>query len=269
MKVSLINFNTFAAPLFSPDITVRYKKITKNLEQENADVICLQEISTYYHLLLIKRYLKQYPYLSYKKYLYGPKGGLVIASKVPMEKVDYKPFTTLGSFKNMSFYTRLLQNGMLCVRLQKQPLMFITTHLLYDFEFDWSPKNALYAYKQAEVEQVAKQVNEFVNSGYSVIITGDFNMKKHSKLYEDFLKQTKLRDTFAADNAPTYYNDRFVDRFKGKTSERIDYIFLKEVKQKIKILSQSHVFDKKETLTNGKKSYLSDHSGLKVDFDIV
>ena len=269
MKLSLLDFNTFGTPFFSPNITVRYQHIAQTINEEAPDIVCLQEVQSYYHLFLLKKYLTAYPHLIYKKYTYGPKGGLVIASKVPFEDVKYKSFTELGSFRNISFYTRLLQNGMLICKLKDVPVTIINTHLVSDFEFDWSTQNKLYETVQAQVEQTTHEVNRIAKKGHSVIITGDFNMKKKAKLYDFFLDQTKAKDAFAQATEPTYYKDRLKYRFNGKSSERIDFIFMKDLAKHLKIQKTSQLFEHQVTLSKDKRSYLSDHIGLKVDFDTV
>src|SRR5258706_706466 len=158
MKFSLLNFNTLGTPFFAPDLTLRYKKLSELLNEDRPDIICLQEVVTYYHLNLLKKYL-DYPYFSYKKFLPGPAGGLVIVSKLPVENIAYKNFAAHGSFKNRSYYSKFVQNGLLVCTMKDIPLLIANTHTVTDFEFDWSPENQLYQYVESQVEQIAREVN--------------------------------------------------------------------------------------------------------------
>lgn len=268
MKFSLLSFNTLGTPFFAPNITLRYQAIAQTIAQQNLDIVCFQEVVTYYHVFQLKKYLKMYPHFVYKKSLFGPKGGLLIASKVPIASWSFKPFTSFGSFKNKSFYSNLLQNGMLICTLKDLPLVLLNTHTVSDFEFEWSPTNHLYRYVKSQVEQIIKEITAQTSEGKRIIAMGDFNMKKNSRLYKYLLDQTKASDVFKKDSFPTYHSERLNYKFNGKTSERIDFVLLTGLKTS-SVVSQSYVFDKQVRLANKKTSYLSDHIGLKVDFDIV
>ena len=152
--------------------------------------------------------------------------------------------------------------------MKKAPLTILNTHLITDFEFDWSEKNPYFQSVRAQVEEAIQIVNEMAAEGNAVIVVGDFNMAKNSMLYERFIKSTNSNDIFREYSHPTYYRDRLNYLFKGKKSDRIDYIFLKNGRQKIDVISTSHFFDKEVPLSNRKKSYLSDHIGLKVNLSL-
>ena len=192
----------------------------------------------------------------------------MIVSKIPLEDVQYIPFTLPTSLWNISFMRHIIKNGMLLARLKDTQLTIISTHTFTDFEFDWSPTNKFYGFVKVQNEQLVKQIKKLSNQGQSIILTGDLNSKKNSRIYKYVLSETKMKDVFANASFPTYYNDRLNYKFKGKTSERIDFIFVLENKQKIKALTTEHLFTQQETLANGKKSYLSDHLGLKTAFEL-
>lgn len=260
MQISILNFNTLGTPFYARNIRLRYKKICEIIKKEQPDIVCLQEVATYFHLFLLKKYLP-YPYYSYKKAFQGPKGGLVIFSKIPLHTTLYKTFSTLGGLKDISLWSRIIQNGMLITNLNDIPVTIINTHTFTDFEFEWSPQNRFYRYVKAQVEQIASEVNK--QKQQYILLTGDYNMKKNSTLYKFLVKQTKVIDIFHTFSSPTYFKDRLDYKFAGKSSERIDFIFLKNHKKKIGVLSREELFTKEVLLANKKKSYLSDHIGLK------
>ncbi len=268
MKLSLLSFNTFGVPFFSPDVKGRYKRAAEIIEQSNTDIVCLQEISTYYHFSVIKKYLKSYPYVVKHNNIWGPRGGLVIASKVPIEEITYTNFRALGTFRDASFYTRLNKNGLLTVKVKNHDLYIVNTHTVTDFEFEWSPQNKLYQHVKGQVLEITEMIKKLSHQEKNIIVTGDFNIKKNSQLYKSFLTETNAMDLFGKEIEPTYFHDRD-SRFPGKTSERIDFMFYIKGKKKLTPLTRTHLFEKEEILSNGKKSYLSDHIGLKIDFDIV
>lgn len=270
MKLSVVTFNTQGTPFFSPDITGRYKAISKLLKKENPDIICFQEISTYYHLLLLKKYLN-YPYFIYKKSFHGPRGGLVTASKIPIDYIEFKNFTTLGSFRNISFISHIIQNGMLLTKVKDSSLLIINTHTSSDFEFEWSSTNKYYNLVKGQIEQIIAEVTKQKEHLHHILLTGDFNIKKNSRLYKQILNNTGALDLFKSENFPTYYNERLNYKFPGKISARIDFIFVITKNKKHLNPTSKHLFTEKVSVHTGISSFLSDHIGLYalMNFDPV
>ncbi len=267
-RISFLTFNTLGRPLFAPKTKERFKKIAEVIKENDIDIICFQEISTYFHLSLLKKYLKTYPYCAYKKFFYGPKGGVVIFSKLALEETSYTSYSTLGGFRNISLYSHLLRNGMLICKLKDYPIHIVNTHLTTDFEFKWSAQNRFYNFVRLQVEEAAVVMQE-LSKEHTVIMAGDFNMAKDAALYTNFLETTGATDLFHTFSFPTYYNDRLTHRLIGKTSERVDFVFLKQEKEKFGTITPSHLFEKQLKLSDGTMSYLSDHIGLQITFSII
>lgn len=264
-SLSLLTFNTLGTPLFAPMIKLRYERFSKLLNEGNYDILCLQEVTTYYHLSLLKKNLTKYPYRAYKKFLYGPKGGIVIFSKVPLENVRYDSFTALGS---LTMYTQLVRNGILSCTVKDLPVRILNTHLITDFEYKASTKNRFYKYVGLQIEETAAMIEQLVASEHAVITVGDFNVAKNDAQYKAFLKQSNAIDLFKDHDFPTYYKERYKWRFLASKSVRIDYIFLNDKYDRIQIKSTEHVFKDKVQLSATKKNYLSDHIGLLTNFVI-
>lgn len=261
-QISLLCYNTYGIPFIAPSLNKRYTKFAQLIQESTLDVLLLQEVSSYYHLALLKKHLTAYPYVSYKHYFYGPKGGLVIFSKLPLEKSTYTSFVHQGSFTNISFYTKIFQNGVLTCQLKDTSIVLANTHLITDFEFHWSKRNKMYLFVRNQMRETAALVNKLSKKKQDVIIAGDFNMAKDGNLYADFLHETQAIDLFDSFTFPTYYNNRISEHFRASISARIDYIFLKKTSHTIKSLSVSHFLNKTYPIGNGEKSYLSDHIGL-------
>jgi len=269
MKLSLINFNTLGTPLFAPHITKRYQALTKRLLITDATIICLQEVATYYHLFLLKKALKKgYPYLCYQPFFYGPKGGVVIFSQVPLTNCSYQSFHSLGQFTNISFYSKLLRNGLLHCQIAGKDLTIITTHLLCDFSFDESSPNKLHQQVVNQVDEVITNINYLKKTHKNIILCGNFNVVKNSLLYKRIMQKTNLLDVFKDIDTPTYFPDRIPFAFKAEKPLQIDHCFYYSHSQTIKILSQNLIFEKKEQLSPKEKGVLSDHLGLQITFQI-
>lgn len=259
--MSAFNFNTIKGFLLSMDIARRLPETIKILKQQNAEIIALQEIHTYLVLNFFKKKLTEYPYIAYKKYLYGPRGGLVIFSKTPLNDIEYFDFKKRGAYTNSSFVAHLIKNGVLSCRIDNQPLYLLNTHLTPNLDFNWTEKNRFYNYINAQLHQITELVKQIVSDGNKVIIAGDFNTSKDSMLYKRFLSNSNLIDVFAESDFPTLHQDYLA---KNKAARRIDYIFLTDGK----VIKKDHLFTKRVILGNGKLRYLSDHIGLRADLYI-
>src|SRR6266567_3668477 len=130
-KLSLLTFNTLGTPFFAPDISKRYRRIAHLINTGDYDVVCLQEIFTYYHLYIFRNILNQFPYVVYQKNPLGPRGGLVIFSKF---KLVNPRFITFSYPQNtyVPVYTKIAQQGMLSAEIDQTSLRIITTHLASD-----------------------------------------------------------------------------------------------------------------------------------------
>lgn len=263
--ISLLCFNTLGTIFFAPLLRTRYKKFAQVLNNDGPDVLCLQEIATYYQLGLLKKHLTNYPYVVYKKFIFGPKGGLVIFSKLPVESERYDSFASLGS---LTMYTQLLRNGILSCKLKDNPVRILNTHLISDFEYDSSKPNKYSFFVHKQLRETGVMMQVFAEGGDSVIAAGDLNLAKSDVRYHDFIRQFSLTDVFFQYNDPTYFHDRFSWKFQAGKSVRIDYIFLLDKYDRIQVTSTEHAFTNKVQLTTTKSDYLSDHIALLAKFSI-
>ena len=115
--VSLVSFNAFGSPfyaykvlktLFMTHVYKRLLYLSEQLNLSDADIIALQEVNTYPQYIYLKMKLINFPYVYYKPYVQGPKGGLVFFSKLPFESFTYITFEKIGSFHGKSFIAQIL-----------------------------------------------------------------------------------------------------------------------------------------------------------------
>ncbi len=265
--LSLLNFNTLGTIFFAPNITKRYKKIAEEITKRDIDIVHLQEISTYFNLSILKKHMHAYPYCIYKKGVVGPKGGLVIFSKYPIKNIHYYTYNALGSYRNVTFYTKLIRNGILSCDLTDIPLKLMNTHLVTDFNSALSPDNNFYYLVEGQIMETICEVKR-AHDKNAVIISGDFNMSPQSPLYKKFRGQTGCIDPFSTKPHDTYYPDRIDYTFKAAASAQIDYIFLAQKTKKFDTIETDYMFEEKVRLDRKHTSYLSDHSGLFIRFSL-
>lgn len=270
-SLTLISFNTMSAFSFdsihgflqSWNPIARQKKIAMILKNENPDVITLQEVHTYYVLNILKEKL-DFPHVAYRRYIYGPRGGLVTFSKYPIEKVEYINFKKRGSFFNSSFIAHIIKNGILICKLKDIPLVILNVHATPNLDHDDSKNNRFIKYIEAQLEQIAGLTKEILRKKENIVLAGDLNVAKNSYSYNNFVKISGLKDIFDDFDTPTQHQEYLQ---KNKKVKRIDYIFLSDTQTKINIYSKKHLFTEKYILNNKRKSYLSDHVGLRTSIE--
>lgn len=259
-NLSILTFNTLGVPFFARDITKRYEKIASQINAADYDVVCLQELFTYYHLSIFKRIMKKYPHVIFQKNPFGPRGGLVIFSKIKLVNPAFFTFS-YPKKAHIPLYTKIAQQGILSADIDQPAIRLITTHLTSDTVHDLKPHNKLYKLIKNQSEEVVKLINNYSETKKLLIIAGDFNIAKHSELYEAMMRNAELKDIFEKDETPTYSPQR-IPYFYAADADRCDYIFAKSTGREIKIVKAESAFVNSETLSNGKKSFLSDHIGL-------
>lgn len=272
-SITVVSLNAFGAP-FNPKhiftsmlqnhVRKRFRKIAEFFSKEDIDIISLQEVFTYPHLSVLKKLLPDYKYVLYKKFLYGPRGGVVIFSKIPLVQYSYVDFEKKGAWWNKSLTGPLTRIGVLIAKMQNYPLYVINTHLIQNPDHNWKKENKYVALLKKQLEQLAGIINLLRGSGADMIISGDFNMAKDSIYYHEFIKETGLSDPFESFKSATY-QQYFLK--EGLTAQRIDYIFT-DFKEHHVITSTDHFFTKRLEFDNGEHHYVSDHIGLKLTFSL-
>lgn len=264
-NISILSLNMFGTP-FHPQqiirslmrnaVRKRFSAIAEIIAHLNTDVLLLQEVHDYPHLLFLKKLLPMYPHIAYRHMLYGPRGGLVIFSKLPLTSIHYYDFQTKGKLHNKSITGHLSMKGILQARLKQENLWIINTHLTQNSDHDFTSTNRYVPILLSQLHQLAVHINIIKDRGGNLILGGDFNMPKDTKFYKDFLGVTNLKDAFPRDSFPTYH-ESFLP--KGKYVGRVDYIF---VTNGIKTLKKSYILKKPLRDHSGELFYASDHMGL-------
>lgn len=281
-QIALISFNTLGVPVISTNLSERYVALADTITNTDANVLAFQEVHTYVHLHILKKLLqKEFPYLCYKKFVYGPQGGLVVFSKYPTVLESFNRFTKRGTFKNSTIYGKFIMNGILICRFRDFPLAIINTYLTTNPNRTWDSEGIFKTIQESQITDLSTALDGLKAKGLMTIVAGDFNFLKTSEQYNRFVSVNNAKDVFENSYLPTYLKGRkslkflwrikFIDKFfvfNAKESGRVDYIFVVDNENKINVEETRHLFDEKVTLFNGKQSYLSDHIGLYTKLSI-
>ena len=264
-KLSVVSLNMFGTPFhpkrilttfFRNQVRKRFSAIAEIIYSLDTDVLLLQEVHDYPHLLFLKRLLPKFPYLVYKPMLYGPRGGLVIFSKYPLETDHFYDFLTKGKLHNKSITGHLSMKGILQAKIKGTNIWVANTHLTQNSDHDFSPDNRYIPILLAQLKQVAIHIQAMKERGEQVILGGDFNMPKDTEYYKDFLKITDLKDTFPRDSFTTYHQNFLPE---GESIGRVDYIF---TSRSVLPLSTTYILRKPLKDDEGNPFFPSDHMGL-------
>ena len=90
--LTIASLNTRGVPLTGSHLAERYAVIGAGSDAGDADVVCCQEVLTYWHLRLLVRRMRSFRQVSYWPAPAGPAGGLVTFSRRPVSSTAYRRF---------------------------------------------------------------------------------------------------------------------------------------------------------------------------------
>lgn len=255
-KISITTFNILGLPILPINTYYRLHKTATILNSLDTDIINLQEVFTYRHLEILKKKMVNFRYCVYEKFIFGPKGGLVTFSKLPIKRHKYVSFSLYSAFLEKLF----LSKGILISKISNISAFIVNTHLTTNKDNDWSSGGRSYIIHKTQIVNLYKPINLIKNYKF-MVISGDFNIAKKSALYNELVATLDSRDLFKKYNSPTFHEEFMSE---GQNSNRIDYLFVRmKKKNKFKVIKTEHLFEKKMVKINVNKGFLSDHIGLK------
>jgi endonuclease/exonuclease/phosphatase family metal-dependent hydrolase len=262
-RLVVASLNTRGMSIAGSRLAERYRAIGAAFEVSDADVVNLQEVLTYYHLRQLTRAMPSFGAVSYKQSVVGPAGGVVMLSRRAVESTEYRRFPMLSAAETaeVSRSTRLkaVLKGALVSRLVEPRVGIVNTHLLANFDGDWSQTSRFY---RAHRSQLAGLASSVASVPGPTIVSGDFNISRESSLYRDFLAETKLVDAFGGKCPPTFHTE-FLET--DKAPHCIDFVLLAGP---IEVVYAEVTFNGKVAMRGG-SGHLSDHLGLRVELVVV
>jgi endonuclease/exonuclease/phosphatase (EEP) superfamily protein YafD len=231
------------------------------LEAGDADVACLQEVFTWWHLGLLARRMRSFRCLSFRASPVGPAGGLVTFSRLPVSGTAYRAFGVPPAAPGISGAARLRAGlkGALVTRLARPELSVVNTHPVANRDGDWSQAGRYYPVHRAQLASLTRVVRGDLGPA---VVCGDFNIDRRSCLFSEFVEGTGLADAFEG-SCPATFRAEYLPA--GETPHCIDFILVSEA---VKAESATVVFAGKEPLPGG-PGYVSDHLGLRASLSLA
>jgi endonuclease/exonuclease/phosphatase (EEP) superfamily protein YafD len=252
-RVTLVSLNTRGVPLFGSRLAQRYAAIGTALEGGDGEVVCFQEVLTWWHLRLLARRMRSFRHVSLRPSPPGPRGGLVIFSRLAVSGTHYKSFGVPPHANGISRATRFRAGSKGALVTSVTGLSVINTHPVANTDGDWSSSNRFYPLHRAQLAVLEKIVR---GTRAPVVVCGDFNVDRESTLFGGFVADTELADAFQG-NCPATFRAEYLPA--GAKPHCIDFIL---IGYGVKAEAATTVFAGKEALPGG-PDYVSDHVGLR------
>jgi sphingomyelin phosphodiesterase 2 len=255
VRLTVVSLNTWGVPGFGTRLGDRYAAIGAGLDGGDADVACLQEVFSWWHLRLLAWRMGSFRHVGFRASLAGPAGGLVTFSRLPLGGTVFRGFglppRAPGIPRGARFRAGL--KGALVTRLARPRLCVVNTHPVANWDGDWSPGNRFYPLHEAQLDILARVVRGVLGPA---VVCGDFNVDRDSSLFGGFMADTGLADAFEGE-CPATFRAEYLPA--GETPHCIDFILTSDG---VRAEDATVMFGEKEPMSGG-PGYVSDHLGLR------
>jgi len=170
-------------------------------------VVCLQEVISRRRVRLLRSLAPSFPHVVWRPF--GPlgagvTGGLVTLSRRPVAGHRAAVYRRRGRWWNAGRSDRLIRKGLLEIELDVsgRRVVVVNTHLLANYDCEWSPANDYARQEHDELEQLAEAIAG-ADPARPLIVVGDINVPSGTWLLDRFLFRTGLRDAFGGRGEPT------------------------------------------------------------------
>ena len=166
------------------DRNERFPLIKEAIQIYQPDIACIQEAFFPKSRRMLAS-LNEY-YLSRQSNYFPPlttKGGLVTLTKAEPLEVRYHPYQAQGNIFTEQKWDRLIGKGFLETIIEDPELgkvTIINTHQVCTYTKD------IDEYLEAQTEQLLQEVKKHKEKNELIVVAGDFNFKRRSKLYPQF-----------------------------------------------------------------------------------
>lgn len=173
----------------------RFPLIKEAIEKCQPDIVCIQEAffnMSRKMLESIEGYHVSYQTNWYPipKLIQTTKGGLVTLTKAKPLEVKYHPYLSQGNMFTEQRWDRLIGKGYLETMIENfefEKVTIINSHKVCTYTEDTDQ------YLEAQADQLLQNIRKRKENGERIIVAGDFNFKRRSKLYPQF--RELLHDT--------------------------------------------------------------------------
>lgn len=261
-QLTVLTMNCLGLPFTLPGLRQRLHVLGSSLADSEADVACLQEVGRWRYLPLVRYHEDRWPQAVATPYPYAPKGGLVTLARYPVVHSTYHRFRDRGSAASLHATERYQAKGVLQTTLAvgDDTIVVLNTHLAANYAANWSYTNAYAKVERAQLRELAEVVCS-IPSDVILVVAGDFNVPRHSWLYEELRAATGLIDPLSDSSEPTY---RPMPGIPLRAAQAIDHVLVRIPDTSAVVLQAELCFRDPVVLAHGRTGYLSDHLGVRL-----
>ena len=256
----VLTFNT----LFRPAARRRLRAIAPHIDASGADLVCLQEVVYRANASLLARALTSYEPPVARRFGIWCVGGLVTLSRTPVQHWSYEVFDRRGRWLSIGAADRLLRKGFLTSRhrLFDIDVVLVNTHLLANYDQDWSPGNRYLSDESSELAQLSKALEKLDPSAL-VIVAGDFNLPAGTPVLDRFVADNGLKSAFGQGPPPPTLRHS-----KDVRSLAIDHIFYRAPSGRTVAAAAETLFEEAIEVAPGVSAFASDHLAVRATLTV-
>jgi endonuclease/exonuclease/phosphatase (EEP) superfamily protein YafD len=191
-------------------------------------------------------------------------GGLLTLSRTPVVSWSYEVFDRRGLWLTISAADRLFRKGFLTTRhrLGDLNLVVVNTHLLANYDQDWSPGNRFVAHQADELAQLSRALEKVDRQAF-LVAAGDFNVPADSPLLARFVSDSGLTSVFGDTPPPATLRAT-----SGIKPLAIDHIFYRAPEGRAVGATAATLFEDAVELGPGVTGFASDHLAVMATFTV-
>ena len=260
-QFSLITLNCFGVP--TPTTRRRLLSLAREVDRRSPDIVCFQEVQAHPYRRLLTRASERYPASAYEPFVHAPKGGLLTLAQQSIEQQQFTLYRERGMWYTPAVMDWILHKGVLATHLTCDglPIVVLNTHLVANYQGDWSERNRYARAEWAQLQQLAEIVKSQPAEAL-VVACGDFNIPRASWMYERFLAASGMIDPLADDTRATY---RALSYFSNRFGQPIDFALVRTPQLPGLHITSELIFRERVPLVGGSEGYLSDHCGVALE----
>ena len=186
-------------------------------------------------------------------------------SRTPVLRWQYEVFDRRGLWLTISAADRLFRKGFLTsyVRVGDINVALVNTHLLANYDQDWSSGNRYHRQQVDELAQLSRALRA-VDREFLLIAAGDFNVPAGSDALDHFVAESGLTSVFG-DSAPPMT----LRPSNGIKPVAIDHIFYRPPAGRRVEATAETAFEAAIELTPGATGFASDHLAVVATFTVA
>ena len=209
--MQIVSFNTFGLPNYMS--WQRIADIAAEVTRLDAEVLCFQEIQQKAYIGQLKNHLPRHSHLAYGIEGHIPMGNLVTASTLAPVRTEFKLFPNRGRLLSIGFADWFSYKGCLLTEFNSegQKVVVMNTHTNASYLAKWDPESPISRIQRDQVAFLAEMGRSQPEDAF-VVICGDFNFPRGTKMYDEMIEKSGFFDPLAGDPAPNLPADLTLEK---------------------------------------------------------